>query len=90
MLKDYGVSSPCREYTYPRNDDRAYPKDVINNNTQIGPVLELLVTIHFDRYGIGMKIDSLVKDVTQSWVFISRDVEKSVTELPVATRSQCI
>ena len=26
MLKDYGVSSSCREYTYPRNDDRAHTK----------------------------------------------------------------
>ena len=90
FMLDYGVSSSCREYTYPRNDDRAYPKNIINNNTKIGPVLELLVTIHFDRYGIGMKMDSLVKDVTQCWVVISRDVEKCVTELPVATRSQYI
>ena len=73
---------------YPRNDDRAYLKDIINNNTKIGPVLEVLVTKHFDRDGIGMKIDSLVNDVTQSWVVISRDVEKYVTELPLATRSQ--
>ena len=53
------------EYTNLRNDDKAYPKDIINN-TKIGLVLEVLVTKHFDRYGIVMKIDSMVNDGTQS------------------------
>ena len=73
------------EYTYLRNDDKAYPKDIINN-TKIGLVLEVLVTKHFDRYGIVMKIDG-----AQSWVVISWSVEKCVTELPLwTTRSQCM
>ena len=90
MLKDSGLSSSCREYTYPRNDDRAHPKDIINNKTQMGPVLGVWVTEHFCRHGIVMKVDSMVNDGTQSWVVIIRSVEKYVTELPVATRSHCI
>ena len=76
------------EYKYLRNDDKAYPKDIINN--KIGPVLEVLVTKHFGRYGIVMNIDSLANDGTQSRVVIS-SVEKYVTQLPLwTTRSQCM
>ena len=44
----------------------------IRGNTKIGPVLEVMVTKHFDRYGIEIKIDSVKKDGTQSWMVISR------------------
>ena len=43
-------------------------------------MLEVLVTKHFDRYGFEIKIDSMMNDGTQSWVVISRGVEKYVTE----------
>ena len=44
-------------------------------------MLEVLVTKHFDRYGIDIRIDSMMSDGTQSLVVISRVVEKCVTEL---------
>ena len=77
------------EYTYLRNDDKAYPKDIINN-TKIGPVLEVLVTKHVDRYGIVMKIYSMVNDGTQSWVVISRAWKSTSQSVLWTTRSQCM
>ena len=48
----------------------------------MGPVLEVKVTNHLDRCGIDIKIRSMQKDGrTQSWVVISRSVDKCVTEL---------
>ena len=81
MLKGYGVTSSCREYTHPRNDDRAYPKGFMNNDTKIGPLFVLPVTKHFGRYRIETKIVSMMDDGTQSWVVINRGVEEYVTEL---------
>ena len=55
-------------------------KDLLRE-TNIGFVQEVLVTKHSNRYGIEIKIDCPTNDGTQSWVVISRDVEKYVTEL---------
>ena len=60
---------------------RAYPKGIINNDTRIRPVLEVLVTEHFGRDGIEIKTGSMMNDVTHSWVLISRGVEQHVTVL---------
>ena len=54
----------------------------IRGNTKICPVLEVKVTKHFDRHGIEIMTDCMQKDGTQSWIVISRDVNKYVTELP--------
>ena len=77
----YGCPSSCREYTHPRNDDRSQPKGFNRGNTRIGPVLEVKITKQFDCRGIEIKIDSLRKDGTQSWMAISSGVDKYVTEL---------
>ena len=39
-------------HKHPRDDSSAYPKGIMNNDTQIRPVLHVLVTLHFDRCGI--------------------------------------
>ena len=49
----------CREYTYPRSDERSQPKGFIRINTKIGPVLEVMAAERFD-------LDSLKKDGIQS------------------------
>ena len=81
MLKGYRLTCSCREYTHSRQDERALLKRKINFDTKIGTVLEVLVTKHVDRYGIDLRIDSVMSDGTQSLVVISRGVEKCVTEL---------
>ena len=80
-LKGHGAISPCREFTHSRDDDKSYPKGITGNGTRIGPALDVLVTEQCNRYGIEMRIDSLVQDGSQSWVVISRGVERQVTEL---------
>ena len=69
---------------FPRSDGRCQPKGFIRGNTNIGPVLEVPVTKHFDRYGTEINIGSMMTDGTQSWVVINRDIDKYVTELALA------
>ena len=57
---------------------------VRNDNKQRHPNWSRVGSIghkNFDRYGIEIKIDSVRNDGTQSWVVISRSVDKYVTEL---------
>ena len=61
-LKGHGAMSPCREYTLSRDDDKSYPKGITGNRTRIGPALNVLVTEQRNRYGIEMRIDSLVQN----------------------------
>ena len=59
-------------------------KDLFEANTKMGPILEVIVTKHVDRYGIEIKIDSMKKGGgTQSWVVTSRGVDKNVMGLAV-------
>ena len=54
---------------------------IIRGDTKIGPVLEVKIRKQRDRRGIAIKIDSMHKDGTQSWIVFSRRVDKYVTEL---------
>ena len=83
QLEGNGSTGSCRESSYPRSDDRCQPKGLIRGNTKIGPVLEVMVAKLFDRYGLENKIGSMQEDGTQSWMVISRGVDKYVTELAV-------
>ena len=65
-----------------RVDKGSKPKGLIRGNTKYGPVLEVNATNHLQRYGIEIKMDSVQKDGTQSWIVISRSINKYVTELP--------
>ena len=58
------------------------PKGFIRGNTKIGLVFEVKSTKQFDRHGIEIKIDSMQKDGTQSWIVTSRGIDKFVTEPP--------
>ena len=46
------------------------------------PVLEVNVTNHLERYAKEVKIDSTQNDGSQSWIVISRGVDKYETEHP--------
>ena len=61
----------CREYTLPRNDESSQPKGWIQGNTKIGPALEITTSCLYGKHGIEIRIWSLRKDNTQSWVRIS-------------------
>ena len=66
----------CREYTLPRNYESSQPKGWIQGNTRIGPVLEITTTFLNGKHGIEVRIWSLSKDNSQSWVRISHGSNK--------------
>ena len=61
----------------------------MNNDTQIGPVLHVLVTLHFDRYGIEIMFDSMVNDVTEFLLSSTKALKSTSQSLLWTTRSQC-
>ena len=70
----------CREYTLPRNDESSQPKGWIQGNTRIGPVLEITTSYLYGKHGIEVRIWSLRKDNSQSWVRISHGSNKFVMD----------
>ena len=83
MIKDKGekfYAMVCREYTLPRSDESSQPKGWIHGNTKIGPVLEITTSCLFGRHGIEIRIWSLRKDNSQSWVRISHGSNKFVID----------
>ena len=71
----------CREYTLPRDDGSSQPKGWIQGNTKIGPVLEVATSYLHGKYGVEIRIVSLNKDNTHSWVRISHGSNKFVMNL---------
>ena len=94
MTKDTGeqfFARACRECTLPRSDESSQPKGWIQGNTRIGPVLEITTSYLYGKHGIEIRIWSLSKDNSQSWVRISHGSNKFVidsnynnTEVPAA------
>ena len=83
MTKDTGeqfYAKTCREYTLPRNDGSSQPKGWIQGNTRIGPVLEITTSYLYGKHGIEIRIWSLRKDNSQSWVRISHGSNKFVID----------
>ena len=70
-----------------RNEKGTRFRGWILKNTRIGPVLNIKVCYHDDRYSIEVQIPSLFEDNTASWVRIVNGVEKSVTE-PMLTKKE--
>ena len=71
----------CREYTLPRDDKPTDPKGWIQGNTKIGPVLEVTTSYLQNTHGVEIRIESVNKDKSHSWVRISHDLNKLVTDL---------
>ena len=61
----------CREYTLPRDEKSTDPKGWIRGNTKIGPVLEVTTSYLQGIYGVEIRIESIIKDNSHSWVRIS-------------------
>ena len=73
----------CREYTLPRDEEASQPKGWIQWNTKIGPVLEGTTCCLQGKYGVEIRIMSLNKDNTHSWVRISPGSNKFVMNLNI-------
>ena len=71
----------CREYTLPRDEDTSEPKGWIRGNTTIGPVLEVTTSYLQGEFGVEIRIESVNKDHSHSWVRISHGLNKLVTNL---------
>ena len=57
------------------------PKGWIQGNTKIGPVLEVTTSYLQVEHGVELKIDSVNRDNSYSWVRISHGLNKLVTDL---------
>ena len=57
------------------------PKGWIQGNTKIGPVLEVTTCCLQGKYGVEIRIESVHKDNSHSWVRISHGSNKLVTDL---------
>ena len=71
----------CREYTLPRDETSSDPKGWIRGNTNIGPVLEVTTSYLQGKYGAEIRIMSMNKGNSHSWVRISHGLNKLVTDL---------
>ena len=61
----------CREYTLPRDEEASQPKGWIPGNTKIGPVLKVATSYLHGKYGVEIRIMSMNRDNSHSWVRIS-------------------
>ena len=57
------------------------PKGWIRENTKIGPVVEVTTSYLQGKDGVEIRIESLNKDNSHSWVRISHGLKKLVTDL---------
>ena len=72
-------SVACREDTLPREENLSEPKSWIRVNIKIGPVLEVTTCCLQGKYGVEIRIESMNKDHSHSWVRISHGSDKLVT-----------
>ena len=73
MTKDTGDfrqfhTVACREYTLPRDDGSSQPRGWIQGNTKIGPVLEVTTSYLYGKHGVEIRIWSLRKDNSFSFL----------------------
>ena len=71
----------CREYTLPREEGASEPKGWIRGNTKIGPVLDVTTCCLQGKHGVEIRIMSINKDSSHSWVRFSHGLNKLVTNL---------
>ena len=74
----------------PRNEKGTRVRGWILKSTRIGPVLNMKVCYHDDRYGIQVQIQSLFQENTVSWIRIVNGVDKYVTESMLTTKEEDI
>ena len=74
----------------PRDSAASKVKGWIRGKKKIGPSLEVAVSRRHGRYGIEIMIESLIADVSCSWVMIVNGVNKYVTEMIEETQDDHI
>ena len=70
-----------REYTLLREEGASEPKGWIRGNTKIGPVLEVATCCLRGKCGVEIRIMSMNRDNTHSWVRISHGSNRFVVNL---------
>ena len=70
----------CREHTLHRDDPASQPKGWIQGNMRIEPVLEVTTRFQNGKHGIEIRIWSVGRDNSQSWVRISYGTIKYVVD----------
>ena len=80
-FSQFTESVACREYTLPRDEKISDSKGSIRGNTKIGPVLEVITSYLQGKYGVEIRIESVNKDNSHSWVRISHGLKKLVKDL---------
>ena len=70
----------CREYTLPREEEASQPEGWIQGDTKIGPVLEIATSYLHGRHGVEIRIMSVNRDNSHSWVRISHGSNKYVID----------
>ena len=80
-FSQFTESVACREYTLPRDEKLSDLKGWIRGNTKIWPVLEVTTSYLQGKFGVEIRIESVNKDNSQSWVRISHGLDKLVTDL---------
>ena len=74
-------SVACREYTLPRDEDSSERKGWIKGNSKIGPALEVATCYLQGKHGVEIRIWSLNRGNSHSWVRISHGLNRLVTNL---------
>ena len=67
--------------TLPREDEVSHSKNWIQGNTKIGSVLEVAISYLHVKHGVEIRIMSLNRDNTHSWIRISHGSNKCVMNL---------
>ena len=80
-FSQFTESVACREYILPRDEKSSDPKGWIKGNTKIGPVLEFAICCLQVKHGVEIRIKSVNKDTSHSWIRISHGLNKLVADL---------
>ena len=89
MTKDTGEqfhTVACRETTLPKDDGSSQLKGWIQENTKIGPVLEVTTSCLYGKNGVEIRIWSLSEDNSHYWVRISHGSNKFVIDSITTTQ----
>ena len=81
FFSQFTESVACREYTLPRDENSSDPKGWVRGNTEIGPLLEVTTCYLQGKYGVEIRLESVNKDHSHSWVRMSHGLNKFVTDL---------
>ena len=80
-FSQFTESVACREYTLPRDEKSSDPKGWTRGNTKVGPVLEVTTSYLQGKHGVEIRIESVNKDISHSWVRISHGLNELVTDM---------